>query len=78
MVLLKDTIYLEVCDVYVGTLGVSHLDLVLEVLLSGQQVPDLLVVNLQEGGLKVRIISEIKLEIVRPITKQYSVYCYRL
>ena len=78
MVLLKDTIYLEVCDVYVGTLGVSHLDLVLEVLLSGQQVPDLLVVNLQEGGLKVGIILEIKLEIVRPITKQYSVYCYRL
>ena len=78
MVLLKDTIYLEVCDVYVGTLGVSHLDLVLEVLLGGQQVPDLLVVNLQEGGLKVRIISEIKLEIVRPITKQYSVYCCRL
>ena len=36
----------------VRAFGVDHLDLVLEVLLCGQQVPYLLVIDLQERGLQ--------------------------
>ena len=43
--------YVEVCDVDVAALGVGHLDVVLEVLLCGQQVANFLVVNLEERGL---------------------------
>ena len=44
---------LKICNINIWPLAVTHLDIILQVLLSGEQVPDLLIVDLQEGGLEL-------------------------
>ena len=44
---------LKICNINIWPLAVTHLDIILQVLLSGEQVPDLLIIDLQEGGLEL-------------------------
>ncbi len=52
----KNRTDLEVGDEHICPLGVGHLDFILEVLLGGKEVPDLLVVDLKEGRLDNKIL----------------------
>ena len=52
----KNRTDLEVGDEHICPLGVGHLDFILEVLLGGKEVPDLLVVDLKEGRLDNKML----------------------
>ena len=54
LVLVGDLLNLQVGHVDIGALGVTHLDLILEPVLVVEQIPDLLVVDLEEGCLDRR------------------------
>jgi hypothetical protein len=46
--------YLKIGDIDIRALGVAHLDVILQILFGGLQVADLLIVDLQEKGLRNR------------------------